>query len=359
MTKPLLEQIFDRVSEIDLLAYFLKVPASAIADCIKYNSKIRNPFRIDVNPSLGFKVVSIGKRNKILARDFANSRYRGDCIDIAGLVLNKNPNKKNEFIDICTIILTEVIDHISTSRIIINEDDYRLIEIVPTFREWEQLDINYWRQYRLPVSYLENNGVVPIETAYLIKNGTNTTVYNYKRNDPAYCYDIGIIGETVLYKIYFPKRDKHKANRFITNNKFGLECIHEIKPADTFILTKSRKDTLALNFHIKGAALRGASLPTGKLFFISTSSESVYLSSYEINLITSNCNQAYTFFDFDYQGITFANYYKNNYGFKPIFLTNGRFNTHDYKAKDISDLIKLIGVTNTKSIIYEKSSCFK
>ena len=57
--------------------------------------------------------------------------------------------------------------------------------------------------------------------------------------------------------------------------------------------------------------------------------------------------------DFDLTGIRMANKIRKEYPVVVLFLTNGRFGTKDYGAKDISDYIKIHGRYKAHQLILE------
>ena len=59
----------------------------------------------------------------------------------------------------------------------------------------------------------------------------------------------------------------------------------------------------------------------------------------------------YILYDFDRTGVSFANRHRKLYGFIPLFFTNGKFNTFDYKSKDLSDFIANNGLRDAAELI--------
>ncbi len=64
--------------------------------------------------------------------------------------------------------------------------------------------------------------------------------------------------------------------------------------------------------------------------------------------------------DFDLTGVKMANTLLKRYNIQPLFLTDGRFGTINYGAKDISDYIEINGTTETLKLInqckYDRSN---
>ena len=69
-----------------------------------------------------------------------------------------------------------------------------------------------------------------------------------------------------------------------------------------------------------------------------------------MNKINQYWSRKFCLTDFDITGIRIANKLRKK-GYEPLFLTNGRFNTWNYNAKDISDFIETYGYSKTKDLI--------
>lgn len=80
------DYILNTLDQVHIYSVFLNVPETEINNCICLrNYKISNPLRYDPNPSVSFKWYG----NKLIFRDFADYRYRGDVFEIVGLVLKR------------------------------------------------------------------------------------------------------------------------------------------------------------------------------------------------------------------------------------------------------------------------------
>ncbi len=359
----LLRQIRANAKDEELFAYMLNIPVEEVVFSINCNIKISNPHRIDNSPSFSFMAIQKGNYTKVIMYDFGDKRYRGDIIDLAGIVLNLNPRKPNEFITICETILNRFIPNIksSTNTIRVKSNETKVIDIIP--RDWDRQDISYWKQYGLTIDDLNKGKVCAVDTAFITnpKTDEEIRIYDFNRKDLCYAYTLGVHNGVILYKLYFPYRKHSKVKpRFITNNKFTFECIDELMYCSHLIITKSRKDVLALRKSLKGTI----SLPTGSLLvdadFISVNGESFHLTEREVSYLRNIAPNVYTLLDFDYAGIVSANYHRHKYNIPALFLTNGRFGSFDYGAKDYTDYVKLNQLSNAKKLIYEKASnCIK
>ena len=150
--------------------------------------------------------------------------------------------------------------------------------------------------------------------------------------------------------MYFVDVNKNsKYPRFRTNNPYPFECLHELKSADRLIITKSRKDTILLRKLLKQLPFEPE---LDKQYIVTNfTSEGIRLNDKWGDTISKMYDKIYTLTDFDLQGVSCGNYHRKHYGFIPLFLTNGRFNTKDHGAKDISDLVKLNGYDNVKQLL--------
>ena len=78
------DYILNTLDQVHIYSVFLNVPKTEINNCICLrNYKISNPLRYDPNPSVSFKWYG----NKLIFRDFADYRYRGDVFEIVGLII--------------------------------------------------------------------------------------------------------------------------------------------------------------------------------------------------------------------------------------------------------------------------------
>ena len=96
------DYILNTLDQVHIYSVFLNIPETEINNCICLrNYKISNPLRYDPNPSVSFKWYG----NKLIFRDFADYRYRGDVFEIVGLILKKNCTNNKDFIEICSNML--------------------------------------------------------------------------------------------------------------------------------------------------------------------------------------------------------------------------------------------------------------
>jgi hypothetical protein len=109
------------------------------------------------------------------------------------------------------------------------------------------------------------------------------------------------------------------------------------KSGDILVITKSLKDVMCLDIW---------GIPS-----IAPSSESCIIPAEVVKNLNDRFARIYILYDFDRTGISFANKHRKLYGFMPLFFTNGKFDTFDYKSKDFSDFIALNGVRGAAELI--------
>lgn len=348
VNRRLIKEIENSVSDIDLFSYIFNVTPEEILFSINNNTNINNPYRYDTRPSLGFKSYDYNGKVKIRCKDFGDSSYNGDPIDIVAKTMHLNAKIPGDFYKICDTILNKYIPNInkSTAKPIVKIKDLTIIEISP--REWNNADWSYYKHYNIPLEYWESKQVTPIENVYV----DGKIVYRYKGSDPCYAYTTGLYNHVVLYKLYYPLRKKM---RFITNNIFPFECIDELVSCKNLVLIKSRKDAIAIKYILDKSTLVSY---WGNLDIIpiSISSEAILLTQDHVDYLSMFASNIYGFMDFDRQGIEWMQYHHKHFGIKPICLTNGRFGTIDYGAKDATDYIKLKDIKHFNKLMYEKTS---
>lgn len=300
------EYVFSKVSQEQCFQRYLGVP-------IQTKKLFRSPLRKDDKPTCGFKY----KNNTLIFTDFAGY-FSGDCLKLVMKMFNLDYYKALEKI---------LNDNIGTPKIIFDrvetEKEKTLIQVKK--RQYNKLDLNYWLQFGITLSTLEYYNVFAVQNVWI----DGKLNYSYSNNDPAYAYWFN----KNEYKIYFPNR---KDFRFI-NNTNSIQGISQLKDSNFVVITKSLKDVMCLyEFGISSIALQNEIiLPEENL----------------VNMLKSRFNKIFLFYDFDLTGIRTSNKIRKMYNFTPIFLTNGRFNTTNFKAKDISDYIKLVGKESAEKLI--------
>ena len=155
-------------------------------------------------------------------------------------------------------------------------------------------------------------------------------VYSRTKSDLAYAYRFS----PGKYKIYIPQRSSFRWLSNFTSWQ-GLEQLPST--GDCVVITKSMKDVMCL-----------------RQFGVHACSPASEVAEPEEKILadlSSRFTDVVTLMDFDYTGIKMANKLYKQYNFQPLFLTNGRFGTYNYKAKDISDFYEMYGHEHTQALI--------
>jgi len=309
------EYILSQYSQEQIMERYLGVP-------IKLHQRFLSPLRQDKNPTCGFFYT---KEGSLIFKDFAGF-FSGGCFKVVMHIYNCS------FHEALEIIANDfgLIDGVRVERkdyphLITFQRKETIIDIKR--RPFNEEDREFWTQFGISKATLVHFRVPPVEVVWL--NGK--IIYRYKKGDPAYAYDFG----DGQYKIYFPKR---KTNRFMCNCSVVQGYQVPRDTSDGVVITKSMKDVLVLHeFGITAFAPQ---------------SETVYPDENWISALLMEAPVVVSLYDFDRAGVTMANYMRKRYGIQPMFLTNGRFNTKNYGAKDISDLVASAGKNYVNELIY-------
>lgn len=191
---------------------------------------------------------------------------------------------------------------------------------------WTMDDEVFWRNFS---SSRSRERIPVLAASEIMVKGKKT--YRFKPESRCYVYPTGEQGEC---KLYFPYRDpKGKKPRFMSSSGYAdvLEGFDQLPPKGKFaLITKSRKDVQA--FYDLGVP---AIAPQG---------ESQYQMLAEvIPGLQERFDFVAVMYDFDRTGVIWSNFLRKKFDLPVFFLTDGRFGTKDYQAKDISDYIQLHG----------------
>lgn len=303
------EFILSNLTQEQIMEHYLGVP-------ITFNKKICSPLRRDNNPTCGFRYAPSGD---LYFRDFSG-HFAGNAFNVVEYIYGCNFHEALEIIakDFKLRDGESRVQRVEYNYDMIRESQQRNTEIQIKVRSFNMSDKEYWSSFGISKTTLQHFGVYACEAVWL--NGK--MVYRYTKDDPAYAYRF----DEGVYKIYYPGRNKM---RFMCNTNV-MQGQSQLSDTGSFvILTKSMKDVMCLyEFGIPAVAPQ---------------SESAYPDEDFIETLKERFKKVYTFYDFDYAGIKMAAEISRRYNIEPIFLTNGRFGTVDYGAKDWSDFIKLHG----------------
>lgn len=313
------EYILTYLTQEEIFEYFLGIP-------VVIGEYFRSPLRKDENPTCNFAY----HRGTLFYRDWATTKPM-DCFEVVKYLYNCN------FYDALGIIEREMIKGSKEPLKPIKRDHKpvhheRKSTINVKFSNWQKPVIEYLKSYSITLEQCNKFNIRPIDRVWV--NGNLGWVYS--DHDPAVGYYFGIDEKGIeKWKIYFFKRKR--AYRFITNTNRINGWIQIPKTGDHLIITKSLKDVVCLDtFGIPAIAMQ---------------SETTIPYDYIIEDLQNRFFNIYSFYDYDRTGVSNANKLRKLYGIKPIFLTNGRFNTIDYKAKDFSDYLRDNGLYKTQKLI--------
>lgn len=356
------KSILEKISQESIFSAYFNLPINIIQHCIDSGELICSPIREDKKPTVGFRYDAKGK---LKMKDFAGLWW-GDCFDAVATVLSTiydrqyDVNNKKDFIDILrhitftfkNIYYGSDVDPVISASIInaisIIKRTKPIIEVV--VREWNKTDEDYWGKFGINLNLLNTNFIYPVDQYYINRKTNPQPKYYYRDNDPCYCYNLGVDRQGINnIKLYFPFRDK-AVTRFITNSNH-LEGIYNLNRDnyDIIIITKSTKDRLSIVSQIlKIKAISGSMLDLN-IGVINIPHETYKLREIEIKWLISKLKKnscILSLMDNDNTGINHAEWLKNVYGIKPIFIPK-RYNSKDFAEfvnnttfKDVQYIIK-------------------
>lgn len=304
--------ILARVSEEEIFSRYLCEPV--------FGTSICSPLRQEGSPSCTFYYRRDGK---LVFHDHTGV-FHGDCFEAVKYIFNVS------FVEALNIIaknfnLTDgPITSPPTKKL---EDKQKLKSDIKVKRRlWNEEDKHYWKAYGITRELLERFNIAPVELAWL----DNQVNYRYTPGDPCYVYYF--LDDD--YKLYFPMRDKF---RFIGNTQ-KIQGYQQL-PAngEILVITKSMKDVLLYASY---------GIPA-----IAPQAEGVVLSDEFIRELKSRFKFIASNYDFDRAGIRGAGKLRDIHGIIPLFLTNGKYKSKNYGAKDLTDYRKKFGDAQTKELI--------
>jgi len=315
--------ILDTINQEDIFSVYSGIPLSHISAVAGTNKKLSAPYRNDSDPSFGFTYRYNGK---LVGRDFGGY-FWGDCFDFVAFTLNKNVYVKNDFGQIMEDIARTFGIHsyaTATKKVAYKKLDIEIkkkpvLRIQVRVRKWIRQDGEYWyNRFGVTQKILKYYKVFPVQFLYF--NGNE--IYEFRPDDPAYAYYLGIRDGIEYWKVYYPYRDK--GQRFHSNGGV-VQGIHQITPAPFGLITKSLKDVMC-----------AASISVQA---IAPASEGGTLTIEQVNYLRSKWNFLISLMDFDRTGRILARKLRRDFNIPSIFITNGEFHTFDFGkgVKDLSD----------------------
>lgn len=305
-----LEYILSKVTEYDIYSHYLGQ--------FKVGGLYHSPFRRDRNPS--FAIYYSKRSNKLLFKDHGTD-VCGDIIKFVSLYTGKT-----QYLD----ILKDIIERMNITPDTILDSSKQYIPTGETIigivrQNFTQTDYNYWSQFHISKETLKKYDVSSIK--YYLCNGIVKGIY--KETNPMYAYKV-----YNHFKIYRPLADKYTKWR---NNltEYDIQGYKQLpKKGNILIITKSLKDVMCLY---------EMGIPA-----ISPSSESTFIPETVIEALKKRFKRILILFDRDDTGVRYLRKISLKTGLNGL-LVNKRF-----KAKDISDAIKLNGFEKIKNWLYKE-----
>lgn len=188
-----------------------------------------------------------------------------------------------------------------------------------------EVDKRFWKQFHISLDTLRKYQVFSIK--YFLCNRIVKGIY--KEDNPMYAYKV-----LDKFKIYRPLASKYTKWRSNLTNSYvqGLSEI-PINGGNLLIITKSLKDVMCcyeMGFNA-----------------IAASSETSFIPESILEDLKSKWKHILILYDRDKTGMLKSRKYSKQYGF-PAFFINKRF-----KAKDLSDAIKLNGFDQVNEWLYK------
>lgn len=303
-----LDYILSKVTEYDIYARYI----GQFKIGFIYNS----PFREDKNPSFG--IFRSRKSGRLLFKDHGN----GECGDVIKFV--ELYTGLTNYNDILNRIVTDMSITNNTKLKSIKQYESKDTVIGVVRQDWTDVDKQYWSQFGITKETLTKFNVSSIK--YYLCDGIVKGIY--KDENPMYAYKV-----YDHFKIYRPLADKYTKwrNNLTSYDIQGYEQLP--KKGDLLIITKSLKDVMCL-YEMGYTA-------------ISPSSESTFLTPDVIDDLKLRFKRILICFDRDFSGVKYMRKISLKTGLKG-FLVHKK-----WKAKDISDAIKLNGFETIKNWLRE------
>lgn len=302
-----LDWILSKVTEYEIYAKYI----GEFKVGMIYNS----PFRKDKNPSFG---IFYSKRtHQLLFKDHGT----GECGNVIKFV--QLYTGKTEYKDILKDIVNKL--NITNNTKLNHSKEYKqptetIIGVVR--QDFTEADKQYWSQFNIDLKTLKKYDVNSIK--YYLCNGVVKGIY--KPENPMYAYKV-----YNNFKIYRPLADKyHKWRNNLT--EYDIQGYKQLpEKGDVLIITKSLKDVMCLY---------KMDIPA-----ISPASESTFIPNIALEELKKRFKRIIILFDRDKAGCKYLRKISQKTDLEPMLIHK------KFKAKDISDAIKLNGFETIKNWI--------
>lgn len=327
-----------RISEEDKLTQIQSLQEESVyMYYLGYYPKLRvmyhSPFSKDNNPSFTFYCSGY----KLFFKDFSSGNH-GDILNLVQSLfhlttseaINKLYNDliiKNKSHSIPRVSLTEKKENKLCSF-------ETKIEVI--LRDFNKKDLEYWSQYYFDKNILNKYDIKPVQQVWLNNEGwleKDKLWYQNKENNPCYRYLFN--GK---YKCYKPL-EKNKKKKWVNNcdNIHNIQGFKQLLKGDTLILTKSYKDVIVSNEHLK--------IPS-----LAFHGENHYHHEKVINWMKKEYKKIIIIYDNDETGINSAKKMYDSYNLSYFHIPK-EYLIKD-NIKDISDFVKKYGIKELQNLIY-------
>lgn len=309
-------ELISNIDQADAFAWYLNTDVS---------SYFRNPFRVDTEPGCYLE----WSNDLLLMWDWGDVNYKGKSIlQVIAYSKNLTYNQAAEFL-YYNYVLEKKDNNISSKSINIkrSKNNFNKV-IIPTARQWNVEDKDYWSKYFITKKNLEFENVIPILWYYT--NSANSPQDYFPINPTESTYGIPIKNR---WKIYTPSIKK-----FDTNQRWddigGLEPFNN---EDDILVTKSFKDYRVL-----------ATQGYNTRYILC---ETVRINPDFVKYISKDFNKVYYLMDNDVEGIKACERF--------VLESKELTNLDIYKGitfplhlpKDASDIIKTFGENALNNIL--------
>jgi hypothetical protein len=325
------KELFDEYSDVQIFEFYL-------GKSFEYGVPMLSPFRSEKKPSCNFFMsregktlfIDFGENKSLSAIDFVMRMFHLEYQDAVNKIYaDMRKNKVQTNLPKAAKVVEAQREYTTNKQVYVEA------------RAWTEDDLRYWGEFGITLATLVKYQVVPARFVWV----EDKMIYRESFSDPCYAYRLG----SLEYKLYFPNRGKSSEDiraRFICNCPGRVQGYDQLpNSGELLVITKSMKDVMLLDqFGVISVAPQAESYIIPKSFVI------------EMQL---RFKTVVSLFDYDYAGVVGANRLRKAHGIPALFLTNGRFKTSIYGAKDFSDFYKNFGLEAAESLVTYTQSIIK
>lgn len=302
-----IQDLLETLSDYDIYSYYIgKFRVGKL-----YNSPLRND---DKNPSFA---VFPTRNGQLLFKDHG-SGVSGNAITFVKLISNSTTHRQLEKELLKIAKKTDISKSAERTIHYVYKTGTRIGIVRQPFTE---TDIKYWKQFEIDVDTLNMYNVFSIK--YFLCNDVVKGIYS--NENPMYAYKVDD-----KFKIYRPLASKYKKWRSNLNNE-NIQGMKQLSNNNILVITKSLKDVMVLH--------------KMNIDAISPSSETTFIPESILNDLKQRYKHILILFDRDKTGMLRAREFSNKYNLDAFFINK------KYKAKDISDAVKINGFEEIKNWI--------